>query len=89
MSKRDRQPGNGAEAAARPPNPSGSQEDETPLWAPGKRPWGPERRKDPAAEHRHEEARTGVAPPASVERRRPPRELPPSKVVSYWSEEDD
>ena len=89
MSKRDRQPGNGAEAAPRPHNTSESQVPETPLWAPGRRPWGPERRKDPAAWDRHEEARTGVAPPESVERRRPPRKLPPSKVVSVWSEEDD
>ena len=89
MSKRDRQPGNGTEAAPRPGDTSESPVTATPLWAPGRRPFGPERRKDPAAAHRHEEARTGVAPAGATERRRPARERPPFRVVSYWSEGDD
>ncbi len=64
---------------------SGSPVTPTPLWPPGRRPFGPERRKDPAAGHRHEEARTGVAPSERLAQRRRPREAAPSHVFPYWS----
>ena len=61
----------------------------TRMWPATRRPFGPERRKDPAARHRHEQAETGVPPAKQVARRRRQREVPPSNVVSFWSDDKD
>ena len=62
----------------------------TRMWTPGgRRPVDRERRRDPAAWHRHEQAETGVAPPTCLERRQERRTAsPPVRVASLWSEED-
>ena len=62
--------------AKKEPTPSSSEASVSliPVWVATRRPWGRERRKDPAAWDRHEEARTGVTPVGYIERRQPPRE---------------
>ena len=87
MSKQDQLAADQPDVKPREGDASDSPTAATPLWPASRRPFGPERRKDPAAADRHEEVRTGVAPTEAITRRQA-QERPPARVISYWDKED-
>ncbi len=61
----------------------------TSFWNPSPIPVERERRKDPAAEHRHEQARTGVPPTEAVEQREGEDSPYPASTVPLWDKTDE
>ena len=58
-----------------------------PMWVVGtKRPPDRERRKNPGEWHRHEEARTGVAPDGCVEQRQPTAKASKPVLAPLWGD---